>query len=438
LHNDANGWASAKGPRIPTAGELFPDGHAIELVADPEHRGKLKLLEWDGKKATAASLVAHGGLVYEPLGLENSIFRAMRLPTRCAEYASTKDLFADVAGLFKKYLDLPEHDADQLAGWSFSTWFSDCLPSAPGLSVYSPDLNRESNLQRLLACTCRRPLALAEVTSSSFRLLPMQLRPTLLLNRAGLTPRVCTLLHTSTHRGFYLPGSKGGMLDPYGAKALFAGMNADSVLNGEAIQFSLAPAQHHSLVSDACLDRIARQFQPRLLMYRLLNSRKVRECRFDVPTFTFPTRELARNLGACLPDDPGLAQCLVDLLEAQDRDARAQRCTDVDSAIVEVILVFFHKQEVREVGVQKVTELTNTLLRARGEILEYSPEEIGRKMARLGLRRHRNAAGQNLLLCREVSRRVHRLGRFYGVLSPQKNGAPTCAECAQAQIVELA
>jgi hypothetical protein len=409
----------------------------IELVADPEQCGKLKLLRWDGRKATLASRVAHGGRVYQALELENSILRVMRLPTHCTAYISTRKLFAEVAGLFRKYLDLSEQDSDLLAFWSVSTWFSDCLSSAPGLSIYSPDLNRAVCLQRLLACVCRRPLTLAEINYGSFRWLPMHVRPTLMINQAGMTSRMCALLRTCSHRGFYLPGRRGGVLDPYGAKAIFTGMNADGISNGEAIQLSLAHAKHHSVVSDDCLDQIAGQLQPQLLMYRLLNSRKVRECPFDVPKFTFPTRELARNLGVCLPDDPELAQRLVDLLEAQDNDARAQRCTDVDSAIIEVILAFFHKREVRQVKVQKITELTNTLLRARGEILEYRPEEVGRRMTRLGLSRHRNAAGQNLLLRRDICRHVHRLASVYGVLSPQKDGAPDCAECTQPQGVAL-
>jgi hypothetical protein len=166
-------------------------------------------------------------------------------------------------------------------------------------------------------------------------------------------------------------------------------------------------------------------------MYRLVNWRKVQESDFDVVTFTFPTRELAHNLGACVVDDPELAQRLSLLLDAQDEDVRTQRCTDIRYVIIEVILVLLHQRELSAVRVEKIADLTNVLIRSRGEIVEHSAEEVGWKLRQLGLYRHRDGTGKSLSLNRDTSRRVHEWARSWGVLSRQ-NAAQECPDCAPA------
>jgi hypothetical protein len=344
-----------------------------------------------------------------------------------------RELSAAIADLFTRHLGLPEPESSLLAHFSISSWFADCLPTAPGLAIYGPVQGQGIDLLRLLRCFCRRPLMLADITPAGLRSLPMYFHPTLLINEPGVNPRTRTLLRRSGHRGFYVPGGKERILDLYGARAFFLGVDdTDKIASSEALHLSLVPALfNHSVLDDSRLDQIASELQPKLLSYRLRNRRKVQESAFDVSTFTFPTRELARNLGACVVDDPKLAQKLSSLLEAQDEDVRAQRCTDIRYVIIEVILALLHKRELCAARVEKICELANALLRSRGEIVEYSSAEVGWKLRQLSLCRHRDAAGKSVYLHKENSRRAHELARAYGVLSRENPGA-ACPDCARA------
>jgi hypothetical protein len=208
---------------------------------------------------------------------------------------------------------------------------------------------------------------LADITPAGLRSLPMYLRPTLLINQPGLNPRTWTLLRTSSHRGFYVPAGKGVVLNVHGASAVFLGADdTDKMAGGEVLHLPLAPSLFHFTLDDTRLEQIAIELQPKLLAYRLRNWRKVQQSAFDLSAFTFPTRELARNLGACVVDDQDLAQELSSLLEAQDEDVRAQHSTDIRCVIIEVILALLHKRESGAARVEKICELTNALLRSRG------------------------------------------------------------------------
>ena len=93
----------------------------------------------------------------------------------------------------------------------------------------------------------------------------------------------------------HLPGNRGSVVDLYGPKAIFCGNDAAvDTLGGGVIHISVAPSQlQSSALDEQVQDEIANHFQPRLLMYRLKNSGKVRESQVDVSQFTFATRQLA-------------------------------------------------------------------------------------------------------------------------------------------------
>ena len=105
---------------IQTAGELFDDGHLIELVGDA---GSMWLLLSDGDRQSVASRVTHRGRSYSPLDFDRSILQALTLPTRMAPRESTRKLFDDARELFQSY-DFPEDVALRATYFSFATWFS--------------------------------------------------------------------------------------------------------------------------------------------------------------------------------------------------------------------------------------------------------------------------------------------------------------------------
>jgi hypothetical protein len=290
----------AERSNVKTAGGVFADSTVIELVSGSAPN-KPDLLLWNGTKAIIAPRVEYDGRIYEAPELTATVYSATRLPSGCCDYGSVRDLCTAIASLFTGHLGLPEREAGLLAYFSISTWFADCLPTAPALAISSPVQGQGTDVLRLLRCLCRRPLMLADITPAGLRSLPMYLHPTLLINQPGLSPRMWTLLRTSSQRGLYVPAGKGGVLDLHGARAVFLGEDdTDKIAGGEVLHLPLAPSLFHFTLDDTRLEQIASELQPKLLRYRLMNCRKVQESEFDVSTFTFPTRELARNLGACV------------------------------------------------------------------------------------------------------------------------------------------
>ncbi len=225
------------------------------------------------------------------------------------------------------------------------------------------------------------------------------------------------------------------MVDLYGPKAIFCGSDfADDTLSGGVINISIAPSQlQSSALDEHAQNEIANDFQPRLLMYRLKNSGKVREREVDVSKFTFPTRQLARTVAACFPEDLELARDTVELLRPQDEEIRGQRSRDVSCVIVEILWRIVHEKRQRAVGIKKLAGGVNALLRDRGEILQYSPETIGWKLRNnLKIPRRGDSLGQQVLLGRDTSQSIHRLAQTYDLPCAQ-NVEAGCPDCKPVQ-----
>jgi hypothetical protein len=434
VRTNAKRRSNATNRRIISAAEIFADGSMIELVSGSSGLNKPDLLLWNGSKATVGPHVNHGGCIYEAPELAPSLCRAMRLPSHCSEYGSARNLLAEITDLFKCHLDSPQRESRLLACFSISTWLADRLPTAPNLAISGPEQELGIDVLRLLSCVCRHPLMLAEVTPGGLRSLPMPMGLTLLLNQPGLKPNLQRLLRASSYRGLLLPGNRGSLVDLFGPKAIFCGNDAAvDTLSGGAIQISVAPSQLQSSALDQQVqDKIASDFQPRLLMYRLKNSGQVRESRVDVSKFTFATRQVARSLAMCFPEDPALASDTVQLLRPQDEEVRGQRCRDVNCAIVEILWAITHERKQREVRVDELAKDVNALLRSRGETFEYSPEQIGWNLRNLNIHKHKSRSGRQVLLGRDTSESVHRLTRAYDLPCLQRIEAG-CPDCKQAE-----
>jgi hypothetical protein len=414
-----------------STGESFADGTTIELISGSS---KPNLLLWNGRKENIGPRVEHGGCTYEAPELDPILWRAIRLPAGCRDYGSARALFDGIRDLFQRHLGLPESESALIACFAISTWLADRLPRAPGLTISGPDEELGIDVLRLLSCVCRHPLMLAEVTPANFRSLPMHLSLTLLLDQQRLKPNLQRLLRASSYRGLHLPGHKGNVVDLYGPKAIFCGNDAAAdIFCGGAIRISLAPSRSLLSVADVQLqNKIANHFQPRLLMYRLQNSRKVGNSRVDLSNFTFATRPLARTLARCFPQDSDLARDTVHLLQSQDEEIREQRLRDVNCVIVEILWGMIHGGKRREARVDELARDANALLQSRGEILEYSAEEVGWKLHDLNIPRHTRSSGRQVLLGRETNQRVHRLAQAYDLPCSHRIEA-NCPDCNQAK-----
>jgi hypothetical protein len=256
----------------------------------------------------------------------------------------------------------------------------------------------------------------------------MPLQPTLLINQPSGSLKIFDLWETSNYRGVYVLGNRGQVHNVVGSKAVFVGM-ADT-WSDEAIHLSL-PARHQLPPLDAHSQAaIAIRLQPQLLMFRLRNCGRVRESCSVIRGPNCPNSELAHNLTTCVQGEPDIVQEMAPILQRQEEDAQAWRGCDVNLVILEVIWAPLHAT--KEIGVNEIADLANALLRCRGEVLEYSAVEIGWKLRKLGLNRHRNGGGMVVRFSHEHKLIVHQLTqRFCLSLSP----APDCPYCVPPEAI---
>jgi hypothetical protein len=413
---------------VRTFGEIFPDGSLIEPVASATG-AQPNLLLSTGNAITIAPQVEYNGRIYEMQELPPSILQATRLPREPVAYGTTHQLFTELAGTFDQYLAFSKPPAELSAHWVLSTHFSDCFGSPPAQWISGPDIAQASDYLSLLHCLSRRALRLTGVTRAGFLALPMAFRPTLLVLQPSLSRGLQSLWRESNYRGSGIPGNRGTFHDVSSSKAVFVGMDGlpPSPSAGNLYVFLLPPDHEVPPLNEHVLNATADYFQPRLLQYRVDHAQKVRESRFVAPQLRFPTRELARKLGACIQGDAELALQVVPLLRPQDDSV--DRC-DLDCAIVAVVLPRVHgiRSDNAAATMKIEAELTaevNTFLLSCGEVRQYRREAVGRRVSQLGLTGDRNNAGAVLVLDRRTSRRVHQLARSYGI----DKCVPGCPDC---------
>jgi hypothetical protein len=420
---------------IITAGEIFGDGAMIELIASSAGLGKPDVLLWNGGKATVGPRINYGGCIYEASKLTQSLHRALRLPAQCRQYGSARDLFAGIVDLFNRHLHFSDWESQLLAAFSMSTWLTDRMSIAPSLMVSTPDQQSGVEVSRLLSCVCRRPLMLAELTSASFRSLPLQLSPTLLIHQESLKPSMLRSLRASSYRGLYLVGGGTGLVDLCGPKAIFCSDDSAVDALGEgAIHIAVAPSQLKSpALGEQQRDKIATDFQSRLLMYRLKNHAKVDGRQGEVAEFTFATGQLASTLASCFPEDWELARDVVRLLRTQSDEAREKRFRDVNYVIVEILWALVHDRKRKAVNVNELAKDVGVLLQSRGEAVQYSAEEVGWKLRQLSIPRHTDSSGRQVVLNFDTSRIVHRCARIYD-LPCARDIQAKCPDCSTVEV----
>jgi hypothetical protein len=413
---------------VATAGETFPNT-IIDLVADPSDSYRLNLLLWNGSRASVAPRIEYGRATYEPMPLEPTLVHSVQWPKCPIKYGSTRHLFNRVLGLITQHVEIPDTSARLLTHFVFSTWFPDRLSLVPSLSILGPSDGEGVQLLRLLRCLCRRSILLAEASPASLLSLPLQLSPTLLVNRPMLSRPLRSFLSTSNRRGLATV-KRGRILEVCCPKAVYFGMDEiPQDIASVMVQVPLSAATAKmSALGDVALNDVTAELQGKMLAYRLANHSSIRVSHLHGVRFTHQTREIAANLAACIVDDAELSGEVVSLLNAQDDHFRGLPDKKLDAAILGAVLACLHERKSHRVQVKEITALANTLLRTQGEIVEYRPEEVGHRLDGFSLWRTRQNEGMFLLMNRDTSRLVHRLALEYGVSWDLNSGA-ACPDC---------
>jgi hypothetical protein len=413
---------------VETGGIASSDGYSIELIKDAV--GSLSFL--DSKSAKSQQRINHAGQEFVPPELAPSVLEALTLPTRRTDYGLTVDIFSQIFRLFIG-CGLSEDSAQVSTYFVFASWFPESLPVAPCLILTGTEAEARVVLQ-VLSCLARHALPLAEINVEVFECLPMHLQPTLLISHVHHS--MWRVLSASNHPLAYLPRKK-GLTDLFCAKAAYAGSTLDGVGDEAILNVHCAPnGGRLPVINGARLEKIAADFQPKLLDYRFKNVAQVREADFDAPTLPTPLRTMAQALGACIVDAPKLQADIVRLLENQGEVLRVNRLLDPNCVAIEAMFAHCHGENVStRVGVSEIATTATAIMADRGETTVFESKRMGSLLRLLGFRAKRDSKGFAVHLTPDVRRLIHWLARDHRVGDSEQAvpGCPHCAEVTSAQ-----
>ena len=428
-------------PRVKTFGEILPDC-MIELVSGGLSQTSFKLLLWDGTNAQIGSRVAiepipewgFGTNVFEPPDIDSTILRAIRFPTHAAPYSSDCELFLEVFNLIEQYTDLPENLARLLTYCVFASWFSDCTPVSICVSIIGPESRQGCQLFRLLSCLFRRALPLSDANLPGLCSLPAGLFPALFLEQRELSTQSEKVLHASNARGTFIPW-KGRLVNLCWPKVIRSEQRLSNRTLGEsAIEIPADPGCCSLLLLDPQTQQdIANRLQPKLLMYRLKNFRRIGQSRVDFPNFVQPLREVAGCLANCVPDMPEVQTEMTSLLEERNRQVQSDCEIDPNLIVLQAMLSFCHQANRNSVRVAEVAGAVNAILEQEGEMFELSPKAVGGKLELLGLNTKRiDAKSRGMLLTDARRQLIHKRAWDCGVAEARNlQRCEYCQRCAQ-------
>lgn len=412
---------------VRTAGCLFDDGVAIEMIRDSAS-AKFLLLGTEHDKSHIGDQLRYKGRVFGPLVVDDCISQILTLPTGSSCYESTPKLFEALCNVLSD-AGFPEYTSVKASVAILASWFPENLPTAPTLSIAGPET--EANLLLdLLGCLVRHPLPIIGINAACLTSLPVGLQPTLLINCECASPSLLKLLRASDRRSAHVVRTNGRLASVYGAKVVYTGSKISRALPADtALLINLAPTRGKlPIVTAESQVKIAQPFQPMLLNYRHRNHRKVAQSDFDLPQFGSGIRMLARTFGAPVVDAPVIRARLESLLQAQAAQLDDGRWLDPHCIAIEALLACCHRQEQRAY-VGELALAASAIMAGRGSATTFEAKEMGITLRKsLALSPKRFAEGFAITLTDEVRRSVHELARDFEVAALEE-GPQSCSDC---------
>ena len=415
-----------------TGSKIFSDGSVLDLVRIPN--GEINFVISDGKSAKTVPQFVRNGECHVPLRIDPTILHSMQLPSKTGEYGSTRELFNNISELIAQVTQARKDVTDLLTFFVFGTWVGDSLSSAPFLWIVSPPTTSAGPVEQILTLLCRRALVVGEGSLARFHSLAVDLQPTLVTQVFEPTRQLLNTLRITARRG-ELTAVGGKFVEASSAIVAFAPEPPrDQARAGFPLELVLFPTPDYiPRLSASKAEQIAAEYQPQLLHYRLLNVAKVQAPAFKLSEFTVPMQEVAYNLGACIVGDEELQARLVALLKPADREVRVGYASLLSAIVLEVLLAHCHAGTGEYFAVTDVCKDANTVLRARGDVTQLSPEKVGWLLRALELWTDFIPGGRKgLVLSNAVRKKIHDLALAYGVRTlrelPEKIRCSLCTE----------
>jgi len=427
---------------VDTFGEIQPKW-MIDLLADGTAGSQLKLLLWDGETARVQQNFPMNfpdleQRVYRPAKVDATVTREIYFPSRVGSFGTTREIFEALVAIIKRFSGLAETEVRLLTHAVLASWVVEFTEIPVCVALVGPPSPARRQILRLLRCLFRRALLLGEASLANFRCLPMEITPSLLIERCELTPQFLKFVEaTSSHDAQIV--SKGRIFKACCAKVLCVEEVFSDLLPGWlTIELSGKDLNTSLPVLDAhAQEQIVEEFQPKLEMFRLKNYTLVRESIFEAPAISSGARDLARCLGGAVASDTELQEQLRPLLKGQDgQPVYGDSAKELHWVVVEALLSCSHQSQKKHIGVAELTATINRILERRGELLVINPRAVGNILRALGFSTQRLTAIQRgIILLNSVRLRIHQLASKYNLLELGSR-SNDCAQCAQLTIDE--
>ena len=403
-----------------TAGELFADGSAIDLLSG----GRLVVWQHGLESAPIAPELQLNFITYRPIGLGESTRRLLRLPSTVADADSLKDLVPDLINVIRNYSSLNGGEALLVAAFVLATWVGESLPSTPCLNLWGFP-GEQTGLVALLECLCRRAINIVDPSVRELSKLAVGVLSTLILANPGERNLASLLATAGTPDAVILQGGK------------FINLRYATIVCTQepvsrfAIRIRVLPSgRREKRLTSAQARALTEHFQPRLQAYRFNRQVAVSNSEVDAPDFEPEIRQMARTLGAALegawPRPADVAAALWDL----DGQAKSKRSDSLAALALEALLALYHSKK-SAAYVVEVADLVTTISIGRHEKRVITPRKVGSILRKkLGLTPDKSdSRGFSISYDNETASRIHRLAASYSVLSlsPGKG----CKLCCQ-------
>jgi hypothetical protein len=185
-------------------------------------------------------------------------------------------------------------------------------------------------------------------------------------------------------------------------------------------------------ITEETVGRIANDFQPRLLMFRLQHYQEFRPEPFDLSGWSPRMRDLLRALLLPLTD---VDDALVPLLYAmadQERHAVIEKAHEPEALVVSALFGYCHDEEFSTVFVGQIASQVNACRKRIGEEADLEPRAVGSILKSLRLTTDSlNSFGRGLRFTVAVRRRIHQLLKIYRLTPNDPARVEGCSLCKE-------
>jgi hypothetical protein len=332
-------------------------------------------------------------------------------PHPAPRMATAVELFTWMRKSLLERTNLPETAAELVVFWVISTYFQDALTILPCL-VLTGIAHDAWSVLHVLGDFCRCAALLPGLRQCDLGPLRWGYQSNL-ISEPHLDKRTADLLSNLTdHRFLFV--ERGSFTRNCRSTAIYAGENPEPHRIQNSIHIHIAPTKNAApSAPPKWPQKMIARVPVHLDQYRNENLSYVQHSTWLPPGLSSETATIATALGRVIVNAPELRQRLVALLKSQDRQRLSELSNTTEAIVLEAIRTL--SRDGREHAYAwEIAAQANRLLEARGETARLSPEKVGHRLKKLGLRtRPLSQAGNGLTFDKATLGRIQQLAEVY-------------------------